>query len=208
MQVVRTRWSCLFFGAVALGLPMQVLSQTAAAPAVAPIAPAATGVPAAAAPVAAPGQATPVLPSAETPRTTVPERHAQKRGFVTCAAAVTALSQHVVAGSKSHQALTTASDQAVDQHALHTLIIADQGGSPEVFSMYVAPSAAGGCDSGYSSVRYFDSSCAAARETAAADYKYLSDIGSYATYVKGNSEYLTLIPLPKGCLSIRSETIY
>ncbi|MES2886115.1 MAG: hypothetical protein V4709_15015 [Pseudomonadota bacterium] len=194
----------MVFGALALGVPIQVLSQVAATPAVAPAAPP----PAATAPLAMPAPASPVVSVTETPRTTVPERHAQKRGFVTCAAAVTALSQHIVSGSKSHQALTTASDQATDQHALHTLVIAERDGSPEVFSMYVTPSAAGGCDSGYSSVRYFDSSCAAARETAAADYKYLSDIGSYATYVKGSSEYLTLIPLPKGCLSIRSETIY
>lgn len=192
MPIVRTGYSRFFAATFALALPLQAWSQAAA--------------PAADAAVAVPTPAP--APTAEPARTTVPERHAQKRGFVTCASAVSALSRHIVSGSKSHQALTTASDQATDQHALHTLVIADQGGSPEIFSMYVAPSAAGSCDSGYSSVRYFDSSCAAARETAAADYKYVSDIGSYATYVKGESEYLTLIPLPKGCLSIRSETIY
>ncbi len=195
MHVIKTPFLCLVIGVLAFGLPMQTIAQTATAPAVAPAVP-------------APAAAAAAAPAAEVARVTVAERHAQKRGFVTCASAVAALSQHVVAGSKSHQAFTTASEQAVDQHALHTMIIADQGGSPEIFSMYVAPSAAGSCDSGYSSVRYFDSSCAAARETAASDYKYLSDIGSYATYVKGSSEYLTLIPLPKGCLSIRSETIY
>lgn len=190
-----------------LVLPTPLLAQTAAVPPAA-TAPVAASAPAAVVPAAPAAGAAPVAAAVDPQRLTVPERHAQKRGFVTCASSVAALSQHVVAGSKGHHALTTAGDTDTDKHALHSLVIADQGGSPEIFSMYVAPSAAGSCDSGYSSVRYFESSCAAARETFAVDYKYVSDLGSYATYAKGGSEYLILVPLPKGCLSIRSETLF
>jgi hypothetical protein len=105
--------------------------------------------------------------------------------------------------------MTTANEKAPDQHALQALVVAEQAsGTPEIHSLVVAPSAGGTCDATYTSMRYHDNSCAAVRETAAAGFRFLEDLGNYPTYVRGNAEYLTLFPLPRGCLAVRSGISY
>lgn len=105
--------------------------------------------------------------------------------------------------------MTTVGQTDPDRHALHALLVAEQGkGEPEIFSLSVSPNAVGGCDASFTSMRYHDGSCAALRETVAQGFKYVDDLGNYATYVRGTKEYLTLFPLPKGCLAVRSETVY
>ncbi|ROH86011.1 hypothetical protein ED208_16445 [Stagnimonas aquatica] len=154
-------------------------------------------------------QIAPAEAPAEAPKAmTVPEKQAQKHGVVGCRETVASVSEVMLRGARSHHALSTFNEQAADSHAMHSLVIAERGGEREVFSLFAAPTPAGSCDSGFVAVRYYDSSCPATREQLGTEYRYYGDLGSNATYVRGDSEYLTLMPASRGCVAIRYETLF
>lgn len=154
-------------------------------------------------------QVPPEAAPAEAPKAmTVPEKQAQKHGVVGCRETVAGVSEAMLRGARSHHALSTFNEQAADSHAMHSLVIAERGGEREMLSLFAAPTPAGSCDAGFVAVRYYDSSCPATREQLGTDYRYYGDLGSNATYVKGESEYLTLMPASRGCVAIRYETLF
>ena len=169
----------------------------------APPAPAApTPQPAAAAPAA------PATPAEEPAKLTIPERQAKERGFTTCAPLLSALTAKAYASGGSHHALSSFEPQTPDARSMNSMVITEGAGKQEITSFYVSNTAASKCDGGYFSVLLSEASCLAEREEYGMQYKYFGDMGSNAVYVKNKSEYLTLMPLPKGCLVLRSETLY
>lgn len=137
----------------------------------------------------------------------VPLQHAQKAGIKQCLPAIQKVSEFLLEGG-NHGAHSMWSTANPDKQVFVSMIERTFSDRSQIYSLFVAPNAAGECPTVYERIIYVPESCIATAKNSFSNFEYKGELNQRVTVLSSkNGGDAYLMPISAGCLVVRMEVI-